>query len=213
MLEKKLSFPPPLLPRYIRPWLSWLKLNIPMLTFSNESTNILKQSTRCTSLSHVRLRPICFHYRMQFFFFHHSRIVLNTATDLSIRLTETRNICRLLWTLPSSSTLTFNVFLSALLITDEQPEVVKKQRRLEIQNRQEVYKWGDDSRFIGLPGFIKAESAKKLPKDVRFTEEAIDDLLTAKHKALVNLGLVKLLNMFEPWQDFQDYCKVSKLCQ
>lgn len=90
---------------------------------------------------------------------------------------------------------------------------MKKQRRLEIQNRQEVYKWGDDPKFTGLPGYLKAESAKKLPKDVRFTEEAIDDLLTAKNKALVNLGLVKLLNMFEPWQDFQDYRKVSKLYQ
>lgn len=95
----------------------------------------------------------------------------------------------------------------AKLITDDQLEAVKKQRRLEIQNRQEVYKWGNDPNFIGLPGFIKAESVRKLPKDVRFTEEAIDDLYTAKHKALVNVGLVKLLNLFEPWADFQDYCK------
>lgn len=95
----------------------------------------------------------------------------------------------------------------AKLITDEQPEAVRKQRRLEIQERQELYKWGDDPNFLGLPGFIKAESARKLPKDVRFTEEAIDDLYSAKQKALVNLGLVKLLNLFESWEDFQDYRK------
>ncbi|XP_068692122.1 allene oxide synthase-lipoxygenase protein-like isoform X2 [Montipora foliosa] len=95
----------------------------------------------------------------------------------------------------------------AKLITDEQPEAVRKQRQLEIQNRQQIYKWGDDPNFIGLPGFIKAENAKNLPKDVRFTEEAIDDLYSAKHKALVNLGLVKLLNLFESWEDFQDYRK------
>ena len=96
------------------------------------------------------------------------------------------------------------------MITDEQPEAVRKQRQLEIQNRQQIYEWGDDPNFIGLPGFIKAENAKNLPKDVRFTEEAIDDLYSAKHKALVNLGLVKLLNLFESWEDFQDYRKVVR---
>lgn len=105
--------------------------------------------------------------------------------------------------------LIYSFHLPAKLITDEQPEAVRKQRRLEIQERQELYKWGDDPNFLGLPGFIKAESARKLPKDVRFTEEAIDDLYSAKHKALVNLGLVKLLNLFESWEDFQDYRKVS----
>lgn len=95
----------------------------------------------------------------------------------------------------------------AKLITDEQLEAVKKQRHLEIQHRQEVFKWGDDPNFVGLPGYIKAESVRKLPKDIRFTEEAIDDLYSAKKKALVNLGLVKLLNAFESWENFQDYRK------
>lgn len=71
-----------------------------------------------------------------------------------------------------------------------------------------MYKWGDDPNFVGLPGFIKSESVKTLPKDIRFTEEAIDDLYTAKRKALVNLGMVKLLNMFDSWEDFNDYKKV-----
>ena len=90
---------------------------------------------------------------------------------------------------------------------------MKKQRRLEIQQRQEIYQWGDDPNFFGLPGFIKAENVKKLPKDVRFSEEAIDNLYSAKHKALVNLGLVKLLNAFESWENFNDYRKVRKACQ
>lgn len=97
----------------------------------------------------------------------------------------------------------------AKLITDEQHEAVKKQRVLEIQNRKEIYQWGDDPNFIGFPGFIKSESVRTLPKDVRFTEEAIDDLYHAKRKALLNLGLVKLLNMFESWEDFHDYKKVN----
>ena len=98
----------------------------------------------------------------------------------------------------------------AKLITDDQHEVVRKQRVLEIQSRHEIYKWGDDPNFAGLPGFIKSENVRTLPKDVRFTEEAIDDLYHAKRKALLNLGLVKLLNMFESWEDFHDYKKVNK---
>jgi len=99
-------------------------------------------------------------------------------------------------------------YIVAKLITDDQPEAVKKQRVVEIQQRKEIYKWGDDPNFMGLPGFIKSESVKTLPKDIRFTEEAIDDLYTAKRKALVNLGMVKLLNMFDSWEDFNDYKKV-----
>lgn len=79
---------------------------------------------------------------------------------------------------------------------------------MEVQQRKEIYKWGDDPNFIGLPGFIKSESVKTLPKDVQFTEEALDDLYQARRKALLNLGLVKLLNLFESWEDFDDYKKV-----
>ena len=87
---------------------------------------------------------------------------------------------------------------------------MKKQRIVEIQQRKTIYKWGDDPNFMGLPGFIKSEGVKKLPKDIRFTEEAIDDLYTAKRKALVNLGMVKLLNIFDSWEDFNDYKKVIR---
>lgn len=99
--------------------------------------------------------------------------------------------------------------LLAKLITDEQHEVLKKQRRLEVQKRLEIYQWGDDPNFDGFPGFIKSESVRTLPKDVQFTEEAIDDLYQAKRKALINLGLVKLLNMLESWEDFHDFKKVT----
>jgi len=95
----------------------------------------------------------------------------------------------------------------ALLVTDEQHESVRNQRRLEIQQRQELFQWGDDPAFSGLPGYIKAENNKSLPKDVQFTQEAVDDLHNAKHKGLVNLGLIKLLHIFDSWDDFDDYRK------
>ena len=100
------------------------------------------------------------------------------------------------------------VFPSALLVTDEQHEAVRSQRQIEIQQRQELFKWGDDPAYHGLPGYVKSEHWKMLPKDVQFTEEAADDLHTARNKALVNLGLIKLLNIFDSWEDFDDYRKV-----
>ena len=100
------------------------------------------------------------------------------------------------------------LLLLAKLITDEQHEVLKKQRRLEVQKQLEIYQWGDDPNFSGFPGFIKSEKTTTLPKDVQFTEEDAEDLQNANNKALANLGLVKLLNIFDSWEDFDDYRKV-----
>ena len=85
---------------------------------------------------------------------------------------------------------------------------MRNQRRLEIQQRQEIFQWGDDPTFAGFPGYIKCENTNLLPKDVQFTQEAQADLHNARNKALLNLGLVKLLNIFDSWEDFDDYRKV-----
>lgn len=84
---------------------------------------------------------------------------------------------------------------------------MRNQRRLELQQRQELFQWGDDPIYIHLPGYIKGE-IKTLPKDVQFTQEGADDLHNARTKALANLGLIKLLNIFDSWDDFDDYRKV-----
>jgi len=94
----------------------------------------------------------------------------------------------------------------ALLVTDEQHEALRSQRRLELQQRQELFQWGDDPIYIHLPGYVKGE-IKTLPKDVQFTQEGADDLHNARTKALANLGLIKLLNIFDSWDDFDDYRK------
>lgn len=86
---------------------------------------------------------------------------------------------------------------------------MQNQRRIEIQQRQELFQWGDDPVFHCLPGYVKSENWKKLPKDVQFTTEAADDLHTARQKALINLGLIKLWNIFDSWEDFDDYRKVG----
>ena len=99
------------------------------------------------------------------------------------------------------------VALAAILVTDEQHEAVRNQRRLELQQRQELFQWGDDPVYIHLPGYMKGERST-LPKDVQFTQEGAEDLHNARNKALTNLGLIKLLNLFDSWDDFDDYRKV-----
>ena len=106
---------------------------------------------------------------------------------------------------------THSLSFPAKVITDDQHDVVKSHRRLEIQQRQELYHWGDDAKYSGLPGFIKAESSKRLPKDVQSTQEAADDQHEVRHKTLINLGLIKLLNIFDSWEDFEDYRKVYNI--
>ena len=88
---------------------------------------------------------------------------------------------------------------------------MRNQRQLELQQRQEHFKWGDDPIYIHLPGYIKGES-KTLPKDVQFTKKDAYLLFTSTGKGLANLGLAKLLDIFDPWDDFDDYRKVDVHC-
>ena len=85
---------------------------------------------------------------------------------------------------------------------------MKARREEELKHRRSLYEWGRDEAYSDLPGFVKAANVKDLPKDVQFTEEAAYDLHRARRKALMNLGLVSLLNIFNQWDDFDDYRKV-----
>ncbi|XP_078365380.1 allene oxide synthase-lipoxygenase protein-like isoform X2 [Oculina patagonica] len=95
----------------------------------------------------------------------------------------------------------------AKLPTDEQHSTVKSRREAELKERKALYEWGHDDVYSDLPGYVKASEVKDLPKDVQFTEEAAYDLHRARKQALINLGLVHLLNMFDRWDDFDDYRK------
>lgn len=95
----------------------------------------------------------------------------------------------------------------AKLPTDEQHPELKSRREAELKERRALYEWGRDEVYEDLPGYVKASGVKNLPKDVQFTEEAAYDLHRARKNALINLGLVHLLNFFDQWDDFDDYCK------
>ena len=101
------------------------------------------------------------------------------------------------------------LFRLAKLITDEQNEEVKNQRRLEIKQRQEIYQWGDDPDYRGLPGFIKSKNARTLPKDAQFTQEDADELLRAKHKGIFNSISIFVRGLFYSWYEFDDFRRVS----
>ena len=91
---------------------------------------------------------------------------------------------------------------------DEQHAFLQQARKQEIQERQQLYQWGDDPAYsVDLPGFVKAADPQSLPKDVQFTDEATGTLHQAKRKALLNLGLGHLFGLFDRWDEFEDYRK------
>ena len=99
------------------------------------------------------------------------------------------------------------MFSSALLVTDKQSEAVRKQRKKEVQQRQQLFQWGDDPKYIHLPGYLKGE-LKNLPKDVQFTSEDSETLVKSTVDGAINDGLESLLSTFDSWNDFEDYRRV-----
>ena len=97
------------------------------------------------------------------------------------------------------------------MTTDEQNDSVRDRRRLEIKERQDIYHWGDDPDYQGLPGFIKAENATTLPKDVQFTQEDANKLFHARNKGIFNTLSIKFRGLFQSWENFEDFCKVNEI--
>jgi len=98
----------------------------------------------------------------------------------------------------------------ALLVTDKQSKAVRKQRKKEVQERQQLFQWGDDPKYINLPGYLKGE-LKNLPKDVQFTREDSEDLVKSTVDGAINAGLESLLSTFDSWNDFDDYRKAFRV--
>lgn len=95
------------------------------------------------------------------------------------------------------------------MATDKQHDKVREQRRIEVQQRQDIYQWGDDPDYEGLPGFIKSPSADALPEDVQFTHEDAGQLLDAKRKGICNTLHLKFRSLFQYWNEFEDFFKVG----
>ena len=104
----------------------------------------------------------------------------------------------------------FDLNSLAILPFQDQPEVVKTQRKLELQQRQESYKWGTFPGFEDLPGHLQAAKHSDIPRDSQFSHEAKNSIADDKKKAVKNLGLSNLATLFEAWDNFDDFQKILK---
>ena len=103
-----------------------------------------------------------------------------------------------------------NSIFAAFLPFQDQPEAVKNQRILELKQRQERYKWGNQEVFKHLPGYLQAVKHSDIPRDSQFSNEARRTIEEDKHKASVDIGLAYLATLFESWDDFDDFQKILK---
>ena len=91
--------------------------------------------------------------------------------------------------------------------TADQHDVVRNQRKLEIQARQQEYHWSPAVGMEDLPGYIDTPDHDGLPKDVQFSDVATRSFEQGRLRGLKNLGLSLLVNAFDDWEDFDDYKK------
>ena len=84
----------------------------------------------------------------------------------------------------------FTLFL-AVLPFEDQHEILRHERKMEVQINQQVFLWGSDEAYIGLPGYTKAKVHADLPRRVEFTDVANKTLKAGRKSGLINLGLTR----------------------
>lgn len=103
----------------------------------------------------------------------------------------------------------FSLPFSAYLPFQEQPEAIRAQRVLELQQRKEQYLWGHlPPGVVDLPGFIHAPKHGDLPRDSQFSDEASRSFHRGRLKGAVNLGLAYLYTLFDSWESFDCFKKI-----
>ncbi|XP_028397585.1 allene oxide synthase-lipoxygenase protein-like [Dendronephthya gigantea] len=90
--------------------------------------------------------------------------------------------------------------------SEDDVKAIAEQRKKEVSENRELYKWGSDSRYNqDLPGFIEAKEPKTLPKDVQFTDEATFSLFKVGLIDFENLGLSHIWEMWDSWDTLDDF--------
>lgn len=90
-------------------------------------------------------------------------------------------------------------------------EVLKQQRKIEVQKNRNIYNWGYNPDFIkDLPGFVavKDESPLNLPLDVQFTGSDLLSLFSVVSEDFQILGFEDFFEVFEAWDSLEDYRKL-----
>ncbi|KAK3703195.1 hypothetical protein QZH41_004962 [Actinostola sp. cb2023] len=94
----------------------------------------------------------------------------------------------------------------ALLPHQEQPEIVRIERQLQIQERKKEYKWaGGEDKVPHFPGYIDAKEHSDIPKNSQFSNPSQKSFHTGRINAGINLGLSYLMTLTENWTSFDDY--------
>ncbi|KAK7136446.1 hypothetical protein R3I94_014936 [Phoxinus phoxinus] len=95
----------------------------------------------------------------------------------------------------------------ARLPQDDKTSLLKEQRRLELESRQQLFRWKEWQ--PGFPMSIDANSGNELPLDVQFEAEKSVDFIVNLFKAIENLGLSKLESLFQhSWKDIEDFQEI-----
>ena len=88
-------------------------------------------------------------------------------------------------------------------------KAIAEQRKKEVNENREVFKWGTDPRYIkDLPGFMEAKDPQSLPKDVQFTDEATLSLFRVGLIDFQNLGLSHIYDIWDSWDSLEDFRQV-----
>ncbi|XP_028396594.1 allene oxide synthase-lipoxygenase protein-like isoform X2 [Dendronephthya gigantea] len=98
----------------------------------------------------------------------------------------------------------------AVLPFQDQPEAIRLERVLELQERKTKYRWGEmpSTGSGGLPGFVHAPQHEDIPRDSQFSVEASVAFNRGRVFGGVNLGLSFVYNAFTSWDDFDCFKKI-----
>ena len=62
---------------------------------------------------------------------------------------------------------------------------------MEVQINQQAFIWGNEEKYIDLPGYTKAQVHEDLPRRVQFTDVAQKTFKAGRKAGLLNLGLTR----------------------
>jgi len=91
---------------------------------------------------------------------------------------------------------------------EDQPEVIRSRRIIELQQSQDLYGWGALPENEDLPGFFDTSLHDKMPEQLKDLEDVKDRFDRRKSQAAKILGLSSLLNSKGSWYNFDDLKKI-----
>jgi len=95
---------------------------------------------------------------------------------------------------------------SGLLPHQEQPEIVRIERQLQIQERKKEYKWaGGEDKVPHFPGYINAKEHDDIPKNSQFSDPSTKSFHSGRINAGINLGISYLNTLLENWDSLDEF--------